>query len=114
MWEMELCRLRRGSCGTISPVVASPFVKRGEEVLDGFVFRPEVAQKFARIARENGALFGDEFLDGRVTFPRVFVRYGLMPGLILHGCAPNTPSPPSPVSVCSTPGSGCQLGTWRV
>ena len=47
-------------------MATSPFVKRGEEVLDGFVFRPEVAQKFARVARENGALFGDEFLDGRV------------------------------------------------
>jgi hypothetical protein len=40
-----------------------------------------------------------------VTFLRVFVRYGLMLGLILHGCAPNTTSLPSPAPAWSTAGS---------
>ena len=70
-------------------------MQRCEEVLDRFFFRPEVAQKFAGVCRENCALFGDEFLDRRMTFSGVFLYHGLMLALALHGRAPDTASLPN-------------------
>ena len=65
--------------------MTSPLVQCCEEVLDRFLFRPEVAQQLARVCRENCALFGDEFLNRRMTFSRVFLRYGWILALNLHG-----------------------------
>jgi hypothetical protein len=46
-------------------------VKGSEKVLNRLFFRPEIAQKFGRVRAELRALFGDEFLNGRVTGARV-------------------------------------------
>jgi hypothetical protein len=51
--------------------VSAPFVKRAQKVVDGFLFRPKVAQRFDRVRAELRALLCDELLNRRLTGTRV-------------------------------------------
>jgi hypothetical protein len=55
-------------------VVATPFVKRRQKVLDGLIFGPEIAQQLSRIFWEYRSLFRDEFFNRRVPLPGVPFR----------------------------------------
>lgn len=52
MSSWRRCQLRRVSCGTITLPVTSPLMKCREELFDGLLFRPKVAQEFARVRGE--------------------------------------------------------------
>lgn len=55
-------------------VVASPFVKCRQEVLDGLIFRPKIAQQISRVVRERRTLFRNEFFNRRVPLSSVLFR----------------------------------------
>jgi len=49
----------------------SPFTHGTEEIVYGFLRRPEVAEEVARIAWKNSTLFGGQFFDGRMSLSNV-------------------------------------------
>jgi len=73
-----------GQLGTAVLFVPAPLVKRPQKVLNGLVFRPEIAQQVGRIRRESGALFSNQFLNGRMAGTRVPFSYSLAFVSLLH------------------------------
>ena len=57
------CRVRFDSRSQIVLRMTSPLSNGREEVVDGLIFRPEVAKEFMRIADRRDALFPQEFLN---------------------------------------------------
>jgi hypothetical protein len=62
------------AAGTIL-AVSSPLAQCGEKIINRFLFRPEIAEKFLRIAREMDVLLGYQFIDAWMALPHVFFGY---------------------------------------
>jgi len=53
--------------------MATPFTQGSKKIIDGLVFRPKIAEEFARIAWKNNALLRDEFVNRRMSPANVFL-----------------------------------------
>jgi len=62
--------------------VSAPLVERIQEVVNGFIFRPEIPQQFVRVTGEIKALRRNQLLRRGVTPACIFLRKLI--GRILH------------------------------
>src|SRR5579871_1314839 len=80
------CRGQPASCSRISSRVTSPVAHRREEIIDGLVFWPEVAEKLMRIAREGEFLLGKQFFNARMPLADILLsqRHRINLSITLH------------------------------
>jgi hypothetical protein len=53
--------------------VPSRFAQCADEIVDGLLFRPEVAKEVARVPRKHDTLLRDQLFDRRMSMVGVFV-----------------------------------------
>ena len=56
--------------------MAPPFAECGQEIVDRFLFRQEVAQKLLRVARKGDTLLKDQLIDRRMSLADVLLLLG--------------------------------------
>jgi len=61
------------SCRRVSLCATTPYAECSEEIVNGLLFRPEVAQKVLRVAWKGHMLVRDQLIDRGMPFANVLV-----------------------------------------